>query len=338
MRTRIVSTAPSRIDLAGGTLDIYPIYLMEGDAYTVNAAITLGSRVVVETEACQGVRVVSEDLGEEVAAPSAQGLPLNGQLDLLIRAVQYYGVPDGTVITARNLPPPGSGLGASSSLLIAVVSALCELHGLHPDVKELVDIAFDLETQNLCYPAGKQDYYAAACGGINAIWFGPGGPRLERLGPGADLAKALKARTLLVYTGKSRASACVNWDMLRNYVEDRGDSRARIRRIREVAFEMKRALQEHDIDEVARLLGEEWEARRGLADTVTNEESERIMAAAMGAGATACKFCGAGGGGCMVIMAAPDRLPAVAEAATQAGGTVLDFDFSLEGVTVRRGN
>lgn len=335
MGTRIVSTAPSRIDLAGGTLDIYPIYVVEGGAYTVNAAITLGSRVVVETEACRGVRVVSEDLGEEVAAPSVEELPLGGPLDLLVRGIRYYGVPDNTLITARNDPPPGSGLGASSSLLIALLSALCRLHGVNLEVDRLVDLAFHLETQNLCYPAGKQDYYAAACGGMNAIWFGPGGPRVEPLGADPKFMKALRERTLLVDTGKSRASASVNWDMLRNYIEDRGDTRTRMRRIREVACKMKTALQEQDLDAVARLLGEEGDARRGLAETVTNEQSERIIAAAMANGAVACKFCGAGGGGCIVIMTSPERIPAVAQAATQAGGTVLDFDFSMEGVTVR---
>lgn len=332
---RIISTAPSRIDLAGGTLDIYPIYLLEGGAYTVNAAITLGSQVVIETEACEGVRVVSEDLGEDLAAASAGELPLGGSLDLLVRGIRFYGVPSGTLITARNLPPPGSGIGASSSLLIALSAALCHLNGLAQDVDRLVDIAFQLETQNLGYPTGKQDYYAAACGGINAIWFGPGGPRVDHLGPDPDFAKALRARTLLVDTGRSRASASVNWDMLRNYVEARGDTRQRMKRIRQVAEEMKHALEERDLDAVAHLLGEEWEARRGLADTVTSEEGNRIMAAAMASGATACKFCGAGGGGCMVIMAPPENVPAVARAATDAGGIILDFDFSLEGVTVR---
>jgi len=331
---RIVSTAPSRIDLAGGTLDIYPIYLIEEGAYTVNAAITLGSYVVVETDVCRGVRIVSEDLGEELSAPSAESLPLGGPLDLLVRGVRFYGVPEGTLITARNLPPPGSGIGASSSLLIALSAALCRLNGLNPDTDRLVDIAFQLETQNLRYPTGKQDYYAAACGGINAIWFGPGGPRVERLGPDPDFAKALRSQTLLVDTGRSRASASVNWDMLRNYVEDRGDTRERMRRIRQVAYEMKQALEGRDLEAVARLLAEEWEARRGLADTVTSDEGDRIMAAAAAAGATAWKFCGAGGGGCMVIMAPPDKLPAVGRAATEAGGILLDFDFSLQGVTV----
>lgn len=332
---RIVSTAPSRIDLAGGTLDIYPIYAMEGGAYTVNAAITLGSRVVIDTPVCEGVQVVSEDLGEEVGAASVDDMPVGGPLDLLVRAVRHFGVPEGTRITARNLPPAGSGVGASSSLVVALLSALCRLHGLELGRDRLVDVAFHLETQNLRYPAGKQDYYAALCGGINAIWFGPGGPRVEPLGADLELAKALKARTLLVYTGKSRASASVNWDMLRNYMEDHGDTRARMRRIREVAYEMRRALQEKDLDAVARLLGEEWEARRGLAETVTSEEGDRIMAAAKAAGATACKFCGAGGGGCMVIMAPPEKLAAAAQAAADAGGSVLDFDFSPEGVTVR---
>ncbi len=120
----VEATAPTRIDLAGGTLDIYPIYLLEGGAVTVNLAITIGVRVRVEPYT-EGVAVYSEDLGFGVEVPTSAALPVGGPLDLILRALRYCGLPARTRVVTVSNAPRGSGLGASSSLLVALLAA-CE--------------------------------------------------------------------------------------------------------------------------------------------------------------------------------------------------------------------
>ncbi len=117
----IVAEAPSRIDLAGGTLDVYPIYLLEEGALTVNMAISLMSQVRIDRGIGEGIRIVSQDLREELCAPDVGSLELGGALDLLARAVRFYGAPSDTVIRTRNTAPPGSGLGG---LVVAANRAL----------------------------------------------------------------------------------------------------------------------------------------------------------------------------------------------------------------------
>ncbi len=323
--TRIVAEAPCRIDLAGGTLDIYPIYLLEEGALTVNMAISLMSRVEITVDGGRGVRIISDDLKSEVYATEAKNLPLGGALDLLARTVRFYGAPAGTVIRTRSEAPPGSGLGASSSLLIALSSALCQLNGLNLSEQELIENAAQLEAQNIGIPTGKQDYYAAVYGGLNAIWFNAGVTRLSRLDGDGEFVEELCRRLLLVYTGRSRCSAWTNWAMLKNYIEGHTDTRERMRKIREVSLQMKEAIERKDIEAIGWLMNLEWEARRGLAEGVDCKEIQQVMRAAADAGAIAAKVCGAGGGGCMVVLAEEENRQQVARAIAETGAKVLEY-------------
>jgi len=323
---RILVRAPSRIDLAGGTLDVYPVYLLEEGALTVNMAISLMSCVTVEQGIGEGVRIISEDLGEQVAAREANELPLGGRLDLLARTVRFYGAPGGTIIRTRNEPPPGSGLGASSSLLIALSVALRELNQLELTTEEIIRYAAEIEAQNIRIPTGKQDYYAAVYGGMNAIWFNAGTARITRLAHNGVFLRALTERLILVYTGRSRCSAWTNWHMIRNYIEGHEDTRERMRRIKQVALEMKEALEREDLEAVGELMSEEWEARRGLAEDVDCVEIQRVIEAAKEAGAVGAKVCGAGGGGCMVVFAAEGRTEETKKRILATGARVLEYE------------
>lgn len=324
--TRIVAEAPSRIDLAGGTLDVYPIYLLEEGALTVNMAISLMSQVRIDRGIGEGIRIVSQDLGEELCAPDAESLEIGGALDLLARAVRFYGAPSGTVIRTRNTAPPGSGLGASSSLLIALSAALRELNELDLPDHQMIANAAEIEAQNIRIPTGKQDYYAAVYGGMNAIWFNAGVARIARLGRNWEFMKALQERLILVYTGKSRCSAWTNWHMLYNYIDGHEGTRERMARIRQVALAMRTAIEREDLEAIGGLMNEEWEARRGLAEDVDCEEIQRVLRAAREAGAVGGKVCGAGGGGCMVVFAAAGRAVETRRAISATGAQVLDYE------------
>lgn len=238
-------------------------------------------------------------------------------------------------MVVENRAPRGSGLGASSSLLIALSGAMNALNRSGHDPEAIITFGADLEAQNIRIPTGKQDYYAAMYGGVNAIWFDVGGNRVERLMVDEAAVHTLETRLILSFTGISHFSGATNWDMLRNYIEGSGDTRQRMAGIKQTALAMREALQAGDFTAFASVLNEEWQNRRGLAEGVSTPEIDRMMAAARGAGAVASKICGAGGGGCMISFAAEGRQPAVIAALEAEGARHIPYRISRAGLEVR---
>jgi len=220
--------------------------------------------------------------------------------------------------------------------LIALSAALCTLNERPYDGEMLVKYGADLEAQTIRIPTGKQDYYAAVHGGVNAIGFRIEGNEVERLLPEEAQIKALEERLVLSFTGESRFSGTSNWNMMKRYIENEGATVRSMRNIKKTAIEMREALKQFDLPRFAALLDEEWENRKRLADGVSTERIERIMSAAKGAGAVASKICGAGGGGCMVTYVEPERRAAVQQAMSAAGAQILPFLIERKGLTVRR--
>jgi len=331
------ATAPTRIDLAGGTLDIYPISLLEGEVVTVNLAITILARVWVEPHG-GGVAVYSQDLGIGVEAPDAAALPIGGPLDLVLRAVRYSGVPGRTRVVTASEAPRGSGLGASSALLVAILAATDRRKGGRRVGKSagpgLVEAASRLEAQSIGAPTGKQDYYAALWGGLNAIWFHLDGEAVEPLLPPRRLA-GLEEHLVLSFTGEPHASGLTNWSMVRAYLDGVPETVRGLRTIGRISRQMREALRGGDLRATARLLREEWEARRTLAEGVSTPEIERAVRTARRAGALASKVCGAGGGGCVVSVVGTGKKAAVAQALAAEGFRVLPFRIARAGLSVR---
>ena len=326
---------PTRIDLAGGTLDLFPLYLFEEGSVTVNAAISIMSRVTVEPREDSAVVLCASDIGEEVTAPSPQDVPVTGPLELVGRAVRQYAPPCGVTITTHSAAPHGSGLGASSSLLMALSVALTRLRGEDRPFPELIEVGANLETQVLGIPAGKQDFFPPLYGGVAALEFGVDAPTRTELCHSAAAREHLEAHLVLSFTGVPHFSGSSNWEMLRNYVEDAAGTRPAMARIRDTAQGMAACLAAEDWDRLPGLLAEEWANRRSLAPGVTTPEVDAIMAAADDAGALANKLCGAGGGGCMVTYAPPERRAAVEAAVCANGARVLPYRIVPEGVRVR---
>lgn len=225
-------------------------------------------------------------------------------------------------------------MGAWASLLIALSGALRELKGDDLSNQNIVGYGANLEAQNLGIPTGKQDYYSALNGGLNAIWFGVEGERVEALGEDERLLRELEDRLVLTFTGESRCSGTSNWAMLKNYIEDQGTTVQDLRAIKQTAMAMREALLDGDLDRFAALLGEEWQTRR-LAEGVTNERIEHLMSVAREAGALASRLCGAGGGGCMISFARRGRAKEVAAALVAAGAEHLHYMIDRRGLAVR---
>lgn len=326
---------PMRIDLAGGTLDVYPLYLFLDGGLTLNAAINVHGHVTVETRTDHRIYLCSEDGGAEEEHPSLDDMELGGSLDLVKRALRYYSPTTGVNVMVRSEAPHGSGLGASSALLMALSSCLDAIGGLGLEPIRLIDLGANIEAQVIGVPTGKQDYVPPLFGGVCAIHFNVEGLQVHRLDEDDrehDLIGLLNERLILSFTNINRFSGANNWAMMKAYIDRIGGTPGHMVQIKEVAEEMQAALILGDMRLFAELLGIEWENRKVLAEGVTNDEVDAQMAAAASAGAKASKICGAGGGGCMITYAEPADRAAVEAALTAAGATVMPFAIVPDGI------
>src|SRR6266404_4674032 len=295
---RIESKAPTRVDLAGGTLDIWPLYLFHPGAVTVNAAITRYASCRIETQAPgdERIRLVSRDTQREESFASFGEL-VNGKrykLPLLAEIVKFFQPHGGFTLTSDSEAPAGAGIGGSSAMAVAICAALDRYTGAGKSKADWIHISRDAEAIVICVPTGTQDHYPPAFGGAAAIELPPGGERRTELR--VDLSD--------------------------------------LARISEVAQELRGALEASDWTQVGRLMREEWSFRKRNLPTITTKTIDRIVDSARRKGALAGKVCGAGGGGCVVLLIEPETRERVEAAVVEAGGQVLPMKIDRSGVQV----
>jgi D-glycero-alpha-D-manno-heptose-7-phosphate kinase len=328
---RISASAPTRIDLAGGTIDIWPLYLFHAGAQTLNAAISLRARAWIEKRPDERIELVSEDIDKQENLAFDQ-LPGDETLPLLARLAHRFGA-HGIRLTTRGESPAGAGIAGSSALNVAVCGALAAY--THQDIagEALLDIAKDVEAQVIKVPTGVQDYRPALYGGIAAVELHAGGP--VRVALEVD-PRELERRIILCYTGEPRNSGTNNWEITKRHIDGDRHIFDCFERIRDTAAAMRESLIRGDWEGTEKALVAEWENRKRLAPGVTTPAIEALIARATAAGATAAKVCGAGGGGCLFCMAAPGDAAAVKEALAAGGAEILDFHVEATGLDVTR--
>ncbi len=333
----LLSTAPTRIDLAGGTLDIWPLSVLVPGAITVNLAVGLKAEVRIEALPAKGkpgsrMEIISLDR----SARAVRKLPVNpskvqGPLALLIRLAASFAPQRSFRMVCRAEAPAGAGLGGSSSLGIAAAGALNRFTGAGMSRKRLLRRVLNLETVELRVPTGNQDHLAAVHGGLAAYRHTPDGTERTAI----PVPNGLGERLVLAYTGLPRNSGASNWDMFRRYIDGEGTTVSRMEAIARLAGEMTDALASGDLDQIGRLVGEEGKLRNRLAPSVATPSIKAAGRAAARAGALGIKVCGAGGGGCMVALASAGRRDAVAAALVRAGCRILEAGLGVRGLYVR---
>jgi D-glycero-alpha-D-manno-heptose-7-phosphate kinase len=326
---RIAASAPTRIDLAGGTIDIWPLYLFHPGAQTLNAAISLRARAWVEPRPDDRVDLLSEDTDRTVNLSFDQ-LQDDETLPLLGRLVHRFGI-RGIRLTTRGESPAGAGIAGSSALNVAVCGALAAYQGRTIEPEALLEIAKDVEAQVIKVPTGLQDYRPAMYGGVAALELRAG--ETARVPIAVDPAE-LEQRIVLCYTGEPRNSGTNNWDITKRHLDGDRHVFDCFERIRDTAAAMREALTNGDWDRTASALAAEWENRQRLSPGVTTAAIDSLIARATAAGARAAKVCGAGGGGCLFCLAPPSHVPAVREALATAGARILDFRIETTGLEV----
>ena len=327
-RVRVVSSAPTRIDLAGGTIDIWPTYLFHDGASTLNAAISLRAHAEIAARDDGRVELRSLDTDRAINVGSWNELDRDGDLSLLALLARHYRL-DNTTLTTRGESPAGAGIAGSSALTIAVCGALARWTKSPSDAEHILHVAMNVECQTIRVPTGVQDYRPALYGGIAAIELGVAG--IRRVALDVD-PRELESRIVLAYTGAPRNSGTNNWDITKRHTDGDRHIFDCFERIRDTAVTMRAALERGDWDEVGRQIDIEWENRKRLAPGVTTSTIDELIARARAAGATAAKVCGAGGGGCLFCYGPPASRSAIAAALASGGARLLDYRIETEGL------
>jgi D-glycero-alpha-D-manno-heptose-7-phosphate kinase len=322
------AVAPVRLDLAGGWTDVPPFSEREGGV-VVTAAIRLFARAEVRLGG-RGFRLVSEDLHDELEVSDSAGLVRDGRLDLLKAGLRLLPV-GACTLTTRSEAPPGSGLGSSGALDVALVAALSAARGESPDPVAIAETACHLEAVEARIPGGRQDQFSSAHGGFLRLDFRDPEAEVQRLKLDAAFTAHLARRMILCYTSASHFSGTTIARVMRAYEQGDHTVVAALQGLRAIAESMVSALSAADFAAVGRLLSQNWTHQQALDPKMCTEEMARLEQAVLAAGALGGKAAGSGAGGCMFFLA-PDDPAGVIEAATACGARLLPVRWAMRGV------
>lgn len=330
----IEASAPTRVDLAGGTIDIPPLFLFHEGAATVNFAIDLMAHCRIETRNDDKIFIESVDRMQsfETSLSKINELATEPRLELLSKLVYFFKPETGFNMITKSEAPAGAGLAGSSTLNIACIGALNRLVGNRYPEDVFIRIAANVECQVIRVPTGFQDYYSAQYGGVSAIHFSPDGMLREALE--VDI-ETLESRIVVIYTGEPRNSGTNNWEITKRHIDGDLEIFQIFEGIRDSAVNLRRALLEHDWKEVGEILRKAHPQRKRLSPNITTLRMNDLIEKAIANGAIAAKVCGAGGGGCIAFFCEEGRRHEVEAAlAVEEGAEVLDWKIYPQGLTI----
>ncbi len=331
----VYSEAPTRIDLAGGTLDIPPIYLFHQPAITINMAIDAKAKVTISTADKTVICSLDQNITAEWQNPSDISWDKHPQLELILRLVKSFNPHEHISVDVHSGVPAGSGLGGSSAIAIALTSALARWFGKELLENELVEYAKSIETQTVKVPTGYQDYWGAVHGKIHAYEMGLNGkPIVSPLGSDNFHAE-LERHLLLVYTEKTRFSGTNDWEIFKKRIDGDAATIRYFEELKEAALLMKDAFGKEDIHRIAEAMNQDWNIRKVMLPTWSTPEIETMMGQTFRHGAFAGRVCGAGGGGCSVLLIDPSRRGELTSVITAIGMRIIPAAIAQKGLSVK---
>jgi D-glycero-alpha-D-manno-heptose-7-phosphate kinase len=322
------AAAPVRLDFAGGWTDVPPYSAREGGV-VVAAAVQLHAYAEV-TMRDSGYLLIARDLGDALEVENLAALAGDGPLPLLRAGLRLLQAPPCLLVT-RSDAPPGSGLGSSGAIDVALVAALAAAGGRKLSVREVADLACRLEGVEAGIPGGRQDQFAAAFGGFLRLTFRDPDAAVEPIALDPGFAAELERRILLCYTGASRFSGNTIGRVMRAYERGEPAISGALDGLRRVAEEMVAALHAADFAKVGALFSENWRLQQLLDPGMSTPEMGRLERAMLDAGALGGKAAGSGAGGSMFFLA-PDDPSEARRAVGRLGMRLLPVRWALMGV------
>ena len=332
---QIFAQAPCRADLAGSTLDLWPLYLFHPGSVTVNMAVEIQTTCKITPRRGREIHLKSLDTGREdrFASLSALMTAKKYQHALAAYLVRFFQPEQGFLLESHSESPVGAGISGSSAMMICTSAALARFVGRESNIEQIRVIAQNVEAQLIRVPTGCQDYYPAMYGGVNAVHLDVDGISCE---PIPIPAEEMNKRFVLFYTGAPRQSGINNWEVFKQHINGDKHVIRNFAEISRIAQAMHKALKGAKWDDVERLLREEWKLRRTNAPGITTPLIDKLIAAARRQGARAAKVCGAGGGGCVIALVEEGSRDRVHQAIRKNGGQPLDFQIATRGLTFHR--
>jgi len=327
----IHAKAPLRVSFAGGGTDVPPFPEQEG-GLVLSATINRYAYGALAPRSDNKVCLESVDFGLSLNYQADDEIVFDGRLDLAKAAIRKLGR-GGYDLFLHSNAPPGSGLGSSSAVMVALIGLLMEFHGQPLTDYDVAQMAFDLERKDLGIRGGLQDQYAATFGGFNLIEFEGDRVIVNPLRISPDVVHELEHNMLLCYTGKTRSSDHIIEHQTRRWTGGDEHALAGLRAGKELALGMKNALLQRRLNDFGDLLGASWEQKKMLSSKISNEFIDTAYAEAIKHGALGGKVTGAGGGGYMLFYCPFQRKHRVANALSAMGGHVTEFDFTPSGLT-----
>lgn len=331
------SRAPLRLGLAGGGTDVSPYSDLYGGAI-LNATINLYAHASIEPISENAIIVQALDRHEEQRFEWTNQLPTDGKLDLLKgvynRIKQDYGVPlTGFKLSTFVDAPAGSGLGTSSTLVVAIIGAFYEMLRLPLGEYDIAHYAFDIERNDLQLAGGKQDQYAATFGGVNFMEFYEGDKVIVNpLRIKQQYLNELENNLVLYFTSTSRESATIIKEQVKNVNSKNEKSIEAMHQLKEQAKMMKEAMLKGRLHEIGEILDFGFQQKRQMAANISNSSIEEVYEAAKKSGASGGKISGAGGGGFMIFYCPGNTRYKVMETLRTFGGEVRSYQFSTQGL------
>jgi D-glycero-alpha-D-manno-heptose-7-phosphate kinase len=331
-RPRIRARAPLRISFAGGGTDVPPFPALEGGC-VLSATIDRYAHGSLVPRTDRVVTIESVDFKTTTEMTLDSEILCDGSLDLIKAAVRRFGR-DGTNgydLVLRSSAPPGSGLGSSSTMMVALTGLLAEHYGAHMDTYRTAELAYAIEREDLGIAGGMQDQYAATFGGFNFIEFSDR-VLVNPLRIRDELVLELELSLLLCFTGITRDSARVIEDQTRRTTSGAGDTLGGLRAQKELAVAMKAALLTGELNDFGALMGEAWSQKKRMSPFISNEHIDELYELALSKGALGGKITGAGGGGYILLYCDFTKKHRVMEALEFAGAEVSEFAFDSRGL------
>jgi D-glycero-alpha-D-manno-heptose-7-phosphate kinase len=326
-----IAHAPCRADLAGGTIDLWPLYLFHPGALTLNFALEILTTCRITPLPDQRIELCSLDTHRQHSFANLEELMAarSHRHALAAYLVRFFAPERGFRLETNSQSPVGAGISGSSALMIATTAALARFTGRDLELEKMRTIAQNIEAQIIRVPTGCQDYYPALYGGVSAVHLEPDG--IVRA-PVPVAPEEIEMRFVLAYTGAPRQSGINNWEVFKSHID--GDKRVfrNFEKIAAIARDMHQALLRHDWEDVARLLREEWKLRRTNAPGITTPLIDKLIAISDKNGGRAAKVCGAGGGGCVLFMVEEGARESVAHALAEVGARILPLRVAREGL------
>jgi D-glycero-alpha-D-manno-heptose-7-phosphate kinase len=327
----IRSKAPLRISFGGGGTDVSP-YAEEKVGNTLSATIDKYAYCTLTLRDDNLIKVHSLDYDIVASYQASEDLTFDGRLDLVKSALRVIQVNNGLNIFTHSDMPPGSGLGSSSALTVALVGALTHYMKIPLDDYDIAELAFRIERQEMGIKGGKQDQYASAFGFFNFTEYYGDRVIVNPLRINEDIVNELQYRLLLCFTGKTRLSAGIIDDQITRYIQGNEDTIKGLDESKNLAIAMKNALLLKKIDEFGQLLHEAWLAKRKFTPKITNDHIDEMYEVARKNGAVGGKLLGAGGGGYLLLFCQFDKRHLVSESLEKIGGKIVGFSFEYGGL------